>query len=150
MTIPEKIQQRNFKSAYHKLSLILTVSNNKLREYLKNYVSAEDLTIQQYNILRILRGSMPDGLSTMQIRERMYDNMSDTSRIVSRLVVKKLVAKKVDKNDNRLVDVRITQKGLNILEKLDGLDDSMTGFWENLTEAEAETISQLLDKAYAG
>lgn len=148
MTIPEKIKQRSFKNVYHKLSLILNVSNSRLQDYLKKYLSPEGLTIQQYNILRILRGSRPLGLSTQQIRDRMFDRMSDTSRIVDRLVLKQLVTKDTNKEDHRLVDVRITPLGMDILHRLDGLDDSMIGFWSKLTTEEAETISRLLDKAY--
>ncbi|GAB3013929.1 MarR family transcriptional regulator [Niabella terrae] len=149
MIIPETIKEHKFKNAYSKLSFILTISNNRLRDYLQNYLSQEDLTIQQYNLLRILRGNFPEALSTNQIQERMFDKKSDTSRLVDRLIDKKLVLKKKNRYDNRLVDVRISAKGLRILEKLDGLDESMARFWGHITKKEAETISRLLDKAYA-
>ena len=64
-----------------------------LLKKMKNILAPEDITAQQYNILRILRGSFPQPLSTLQIRERMLDRMSDTSRIVDRLVAKQLVKK---------------------------------------------------------
>ena len=82
-------------------------------------MSAEDITLQQYNILRILRGSYPTPLSTQQIRDRMLDKMSDTSRIVDRLIVKGLVQKNISKSDKRLVDVIITEDGRNFLGKMD-------------------------------
>src|SRR5205814_2042428 len=74
-------------------------------EKLKQVVSEEGITHQQFNILRILRGNHPTPLSTLTIRERMIDKMSDTSRIVDRLLSKGLAKKVVCKKDRRLVDV---------------------------------------------
>ncbi|HRO71451.1 MAG TPA: MarR family transcriptional regulator, partial [Chitinophagaceae bacterium] len=101
---------------------------------------------QQFNILRILRGSHPQPLSTLQIRERMLDKMSDTSRIVDRLITKGLVKKAICKTDRRLVDVLITEKGRKMLERLDLRPDEMDNIVGNLSEKEATTLSELLDK----
>jgi DNA-binding MarR family transcriptional regulator len=105
--------------------------------------------MQQYNILRILRGSQPNPLSTLQIRERMIDKMSDTSRIVDRLILKKLVTKKTSKMDSRLVEVRITEKGLELLAQLDDTDHKIASYLANLTEEEATLVSNLLDKMHS-
>lgn len=114
-------------------------------EQIKKFVGSEDITPQQYNILRILRGN--DGpLSTLQIRERMLDKMSDTSRIVDRLLKKELVEKKISATDKRLVDVTISNKGLALLEKLDMNNNSLDGILSSLTDEEARTLNQLLDK----
>src|SRR4051812_26580497 len=86
-------------------------------EKIKDFLAEEDITHQQFNILRILRGSFPKPLSTLQIRERMLDKMSDTSRIVDRLVVKGFVKKTTCPTDKRLVDVIITDKGQKLLKK---------------------------------
>jgi DNA-binding MarR family transcriptional regulator len=85
-------------------------------------------------------------LSTLQIRERMLDKMSDTSRIVDRLLVKGLVKKSTCSKDKRLVDVVITEKGQKLLKKLDTEDDHINKVMDNLTENEAEMLSNLLDK----
>jgi DNA-binding MarR family transcriptional regulator len=82
----------------------------------------------------------------MQIRERMLDKMSDTSRIVDRLIAKDLVRKTVNDRDKRLVDVVITDKGLSLLTELDNSEDKMDGIFGNLTESEVRTLNQLLDK----
>jgi len=121
-------------------------TTSQLESYLKEIFKKEEITLQQYNILRILRGSRPNPLSTMQIRDRMMDKMSDTSRIVDRLLLKKLVTKKATAGDKRLVDVRITKKGLLLLQKLDTIEDNVSVFLANLSEAEANHISDLLDK----
>ena len=101
-------------------------------EKIKNFLSQEDITHQQYNILRILRGSHPKPLSTLQIRERMLDKMSDTSRIVDRLVLKELVEKRICLKDKRLVDVTITEKGLDLLKRLDGAAEEMDEVMNNI------------------
>ena len=115
-------------------------------EQIKTFVANEDITHQQYNILRILRGSAPKPLSTLQIRERMLDKMSDTSRIVDRLVTKELVEKCTCVSDKRLVDVTISEKGQLLLAKLDADSDHINKVMNNLTEEEAEQLSDLLDK----
>jgi DNA-binding MarR family transcriptional regulator len=115
-------------------------------EKIKNFLAKEDITHQQFNILRILRGSSPKPLSTLQIRERMLDKMSDTSRIVDRLVTKGLAKKVVCPKDKRLVDVTITEKGQKLLKKLDEESDHIQEIMAKLSENEAEELSLLLDK----
>jgi DNA-binding MarR family transcriptional regulator len=115
-------------------------------EKIKNFLSKEDITHQQYNILRILRGSFPKPLSTLQIRERMLDKMSDTSRIVDRLVIKNLVKKTTCPQDKRLVDVVITEKGQKLLKKLDAESDLIAEIMGNLSQNDAEMLSSLLDR----
>lgn len=145
MGIEKDIQQEHFRSVYQKLTINLIFSNNWLTEKIKDILLSEDITHQQYNILRILRGSKKP-LSTLQIRERMLDKMSDTSRIVERLVKKELVEKKVCSTDKRLVDVSISQNGLDVLKRLDEKNAELDGILQNLSLKEAEQLSDLLDK----
>lgn len=149
MTIEEEIRQSQFASAYEKLALNLLYSARWLEWHLKSRFEEHGLTMQQFNILRILRGSKPKPLSTLQIRERMIDKMSDTSRIVDRLILKNLVTKKISRTYQRMVDVRITDKGLRLLTKLDYLDQEMGIFLGKITEPEATAVSNLLDKMHA-
>ena len=115
-------------------------------EKIKEFLSHEDITHQQFNILRILRGAHPKPLSTLQIRERMLDKASDTSRIVDRLLLKELVEKHTCPKDKRLVDVTISEKGKALLQRLDDLSEKMDVATGNLTDEEAEQLSTLLDK----
>jgi len=115
-------------------------------EKIKNFLAQENITHQQYNILRILRGAHPNPLSTLQIRERMLDKMSDTSRIVDRMVLKELVEKRTCSKDKRLVDITITEKGQELLKRLDAASEKMDAVMESLSESEAEQLSSLLDK----
>ena len=114
-------------------------------EQIKAFLAKEDITHQQFNILRILRGA-GSPLSTLQIRSRMLDKMSDTSRIVDRLVAKEWAQKVTCPKDKRLVDVTITDKGLKLLKKLDAQSEDMQHIMDNLSETEAEHLSILLDK----
>lgn len=146
MGIEQDIQQiRKFRNEHHKTVVNLIFTHNWVTEQLKQFLENEDLTLQQYNILRILRGSEKP-LSTLQIRERMLDKMSDTSRIVDRLILKALAKKTISKRDKRLVDVTITAKGKKLLEKLDSTQSFIDGVMQNITEQEAKELNSLLDK----
>ena len=145
MGIEKDIQQPNFRNEYQKMGIYLLYTANWLNENIGKFLDQEEITQQQYNILRILRGSEVP-LSTLQIRERMLDKMSDTSRIVDRLIVKELVAKSTCPADKRLVDITLTEKGSALVEKLDQLNDQIDGLLKGVTENEAKTINEILDK----
>jgi len=145
MGIEKDIQQTNFRNEFQKMGINIIYTANWLNEKMGQILSTEDITQQQYNILRILRGSdVP--LSTLKIRERMLDKMSDTSRIVDRLIVKGLVEKTACVKDKRLVDITVTKKGLQLLEKLDALNEQIDSILKGVTEKEATTMNQILDK----
>lgn len=145
MGIENDIQQTNFRNEFQKMGINIIYTANWLNEKMGQILSTEDITQQQYNILRILRGSdVP--LSTLKIRERMLDKMSDTSRIVDRLIVKGLVEKTACIKDKRLVDITVTKKGLQLLEKLDVLNEHIDSILKGVNEKEATTINQILDK----
>jgi MarR family transcriptional regulator, 2-MHQ and catechol-resistance regulon repressor len=146
MGIDKDIHQNKFRNERHKAMVNLLFTYGWAVEQLKQLVSEQGITHQQFNILRILRGNHPTPLSTLTIRERMIDKMSDTSRIVDRLLSKGLVKKVICKKDRRLVDVTITDKGLKLLERLDARQDDMDDILSNLSEKEALSLSKLLDK----
>ena len=145
MSIEKDINQRTFRNDHQKAIINLIYTYNWMNEKMKKVFDKEDITAQQYNILRILRGAGKP-ISTLQIRERMLDKMSDTSRIVDRLVLKGLAQKTICKNDKRLVDVSITVKGKKLLEKIDQYENDMDAIFGNLSLAEAKTLNTLLDK----
>ncbi|HMU09820.1 MAG TPA: MarR family transcriptional regulator [Ferruginibacter sp.] len=145
MGIEKDINQQSFRNDYQKAAINLIYTYNWLNEKMKAFFDREGITGQQFNILRILRGAgVP--ISTLQIRERMLDKMSDTSRIVDRLVLKGLAQKNTCKNDKRLVDVSITTKGKKLLEKIDAHEKEMDSIFGNLSETEAGQLNKLLDK----
>lgn len=146
MSIDKDIHQGKFKNEYHKATVNILYTYGWLMEQIKQALADVDITPQQFNILRILRGSYPNPLSTLQIRERMLDKMSDTSRIVDRLILKGVVKKTISKTDRRLVDVIISLKGRRLLEKLDTRQDKIDGILGNISHEEASDLSKLLDK----
>ena len=150
MGIDKDINQVKFRNEYQKASINLIYTFGWMTGKSKAILATEDITSQQFNILRILRGSYPQPLSTLQIRERMLDKMSDSSRIVDRLIIKGLVKKGSCKEDRRLVDVMISEKGKKILERLDARQDDMDNIIGNLSKKEAALLSDLLDKIRNG
>jgi len=147
MGIEKDIHQMKFRNERQKAMINLLYTYNWALEQIKDFLSPEEITVQQFNILRILRGSHPTPLSTLQIRDRMLDKMSDTSRIVDRLITKGYVKKETCKKDRRLVDVIISPKGLSTLERIDRRQQEMDDILQNLSEEEALTLTSLLDKA---
>ena len=150
MGIENDIKQTRFRNPHQKAAINLIYTVGWMRDRTKIIFEAEDITAQQFNILRILRGSFPQPLSTLQIRERMLEKMSDTSRIVDRLISKGLVKKITCKSDRRLVDVIITDKGKKLLERLDLKQDEIDNVMSRLSEKDAAMLSDLLDKIRDG
>lgn len=145
MGIEEDIFQSKFRNEYQKGVVNLIFTYNWMNERMKAIFDREDITGQQFNILRILRGAGKP-ISTLQIRQRMLDKMSDTSRIVDRLVLKGLVKKNVCPTDKRLVDVVITDKGRKLLEKFDEYQHELDAVFGSLSATEVKTLNSLLDK----
>ena len=145
MRIEQDIQQASFRNEFQKMGINLLFTANWLNEQIGKILSEEGVTQQQYNILRILRGSATP-LSTLKIRERMLDKMSDTSRIVDRLIAKELVLKNTCEKDKRLVDITLSPKGLDLVEQLDQFNDRIDALLKGINESEAKTMNQILDK----
>lgn len=146
MGLEKDIHQNTFRNPRQKAMINILYTYGWTIEKIKKFLAREDITHQQFNILRILRGAHPEPLSTLRIRERMLDRMSDTSRIVDRMVLKGLVRKTPCPKDKRLVDVTITDKGQKLLKKMDAEADQIDSIMKSLTESEAEMLSNLLDK----
>jgi DNA-binding MarR family transcriptional regulator len=146
MSLEQDIKQAKFRNEHHKASINIIYTYNWVMERQKALFDAENITPQQFNILRILRGSAPRPISTLQIRERMLDRMSDTSRIVDRLVLKGLASKKPCASDKRLVDIAITDAGMTLLQRLDAKNDELDAILGALTPEEISTLNILLDK----
>ena len=145
MSLETEINQPFFTSESQKAVINLIYTYHWVTDKVKAALSPEDITMQQFNILRILRGSDPEPLSTLKIRERMLDKMSDTSRIVDRLLIKKLVVKKVSTQDKRLVDISITNEGKKLLERLDKNMKGTEKILANLDNNDLNKLNALLD-----
>ena len=145
MRIEEEIKQQKFSSPHQKAVINLIYTANWLTSRQQDFFKPHNITGQQFNILRILKGQHPKTISATEIKLRMLDKNSDVSRLLDRLVAKKLIGKKACPNDRRAADVSITEEGLTLLTAIDKQQASMDHIL-SLTETEANQLSDLLDK----
>lgn len=146
MRIDDEIQSSKFEDNYHKAVINVTYTYGWLSNAFRCQFERYNLTQQQFNILRILRGQYPKPATINLLKERMLDKMSDASRIVDRLVQKGLVSRCTNSRDRRAVDIRISEKGMDILTKMDTEFKTKDVLKDHLTEEEAGLLSDLLDK----
>ena len=146
MKLEHEIKQSAFQDEYQKLAVNILYTFFWMKEQNAQLLKPFGITMQQYNVLRILRGQHPKGCTTSDIRSRMLDKMSDTSRLVDRLTKLGLVEKKVNPSDRRLVVVKITDNGLDLLGKIDLDGDTTETFSGQLSTEEARQVNVLLDK----
>ncbi len=146
MKLEEEISQKSFKTEFHKATVNLIYTYNWLVNYQIELLKPYEITLQQFNILRILRGQYPNPTTIKLLKERMLDKMSDASRIVEKLRLKKLIDRKVCPNERRKVDVIITPKGLELLKEIDSHDDEVIAKISTLNEYEVKQLNKLLDK----
>ncbi len=145
-TIEEEIQSAKFRNVHHKAALNILLTANWIQYHNMNVFKKYEITGQQYNALRILRGRHPEPCTILMIKERMLDKVSDVSRIVERLRQAGYVERVLCETDRRAVDVKISKKGLDLLKKMEKEEESMDGVMKNLSIAEAKQLNQLLDK----
>jgi DNA-binding MarR family transcriptional regulator len=143
--IGKELNQRKFRNDYHTLTVNLIFTVNWLSDRLKEFFQPYDLTAQQFNILRILRGNKAP-LSTLQIRDRMIDRMSDIPRLIDRLIKKGMVEKKINIADKRMVDISITHKGLDVLSEIDSYQEELDNIVSKVTDQQAKNMNYFLDK----
>lgn len=146
MKIEDEIKQKKFESDYQRVLVNLAYSNNWAMNRAKPVFMAHGLTMQQYNVLRILRGRYPEVCSASDVKEVMLDKSPDLTRLLDRLVIKKLITRKVCGENRRRVDLQITDNGLELLERMEPDVRSASDFSKNITQAEARQLSALLDK----
>lgn len=145
--IEKLIAIKTFTSEHHKGLVSLIFVGNWIISRHQAFFKQYDITMQQFNILRILRGQHPKCASINTLKDRMLDKMSDVSRLVERLRKAGLVERKSSDVDRRAVDVMITPKGLALLstidEQIETLEDTLK---ESLNEKEVAQLNKLLDK----
>jgi len=146
MRIEDEIQTRKFRNEQHKATVNIVFTSNWITGILEKRANLEQITLQQFNVLRILRGQYPKPATNSLVKERMLDKMPDVSRIIDRLVAKELVSRGKCSTDRRAVDVMITQKGLDRLEALEESMMMMDILQKNITDDECRILNELLDK----
>ena len=144
-------QAKPFRSASEEAAVGLLYTAEKLRRRLADALESEKITPQQYNVLRILRGSHPEALQTLEIAARMLEATPGITRLLDRLEAKRFVGRDRGREDRRCVHVRITAQGLALLERLDEpmLAAAADGF-RGLDRRGLLELSALLDRVRAG
>lgn len=146
MSIEDRIKTSRFHDDWHKATVNILFTNNWLSNVLEARASKKNITLQQFNVLRILRGQYPNPASNVMIKERMISSTPDISRLVERIVSKGLITRTKNKSDKRAVDLLITEKGLQLLEELEADMHLSPMLSEFLSPDEAKLLSELLDK----
>lgn len=146
MKIEVEVKVEEFKNEWHKTTVNLIFTNNWLTSHLEQRANKKQITLTQFNVLRILRGQYPKAASNSLLKERMINNTPDISRLVERMVDKGLISKSQNTKDKRSVDLKITKKGLQLLLEIED-EMMMTDLLSsNLSAEEASLLSDLLDK----
>ena len=145
MELEKEINQKKFRNESHKLMVNIIYTFNWLNGQQSDFLKPFDITYQQFNVLRILRGQQMQPASIKLIRERMLDKMSDASRIVEKLRMKGLVERHICQHDRRSCQVFITQKGMDLLSEIDTNEMKQTDLMIALSEKEKVELNLLSD-----
>ncbi|MBP7168483.1 MAG: MarR family transcriptional regulator [Bacteroidia bacterium] len=145
-TIEEAIKQRKFTNEYEKAIVNILFTASWLDATNIQHFKPYGISPQQFNVLRILRGSYPNALRLSDITERMIDKNSNATRLVEKLRTKNFVKREICKHNRRQVDIWITQKGLDLLAELDKLRENFEEQFKGLSKQDVQQLNMLLDK----
>ena len=147
MRIEEAINQPVFTSPQHRANVNILYTSGWLNQQTGQVLRPFDISVQQFNILRILRGRKGEPATIKSLTGRMLDKMSNASRLVDKLKRKGLVERTECPTDRRRVDIVITQAGLDLLiDASNAMESEINKRFTNLTSTEADQLSNLLDK----
>lgn len=146
MRLEDEIKTKGFRNELHKLSVNLIYTTNWLVNIMQSQFQEYGVTMQQFNILRILRGQHPVPCTIQLLKERMLDKQSDASRLVDRLCSKALVVRTVSDHDRRKMDVVITDAGLELLQQMEVTISASDALFDGVSNAEAEIANNVLDR----
>lgn len=146
MGIEDQIQQKEFASLAEKTIVNISYTNSYLAGVLNTALKPYKISLQQFNVLRILQGQHSKPISVNEIASRMVDKMSNASRLVDKLFTKGYVVRSTCKYDKRQLDVTINERGKQLLIKLNALIGDIISEHNHLTKEEFETLNSLLDK----
>jgi DNA-binding MarR family transcriptional regulator len=146
MSLEADLQQEKFPNEFNKAAINILFTSSWL--YNINAARLKDfgITPEQFNVLRILRGSHPDAMMLADITCRMIDKSSNATRLVEKLRQKGLLKREICEDNRRQVDISITDKGLNLLKKIDAQESEWLATLKSITRAEAQDLNRILDK----
>lgn len=146
MSLEEDIKQEKFQSEQQKAVINILFTGSWMHTHNATFLKKFDITPEQFNVLRILRGSHPNTLMLAEITARMIDKSSNCTRLVEKLRLKGLVQREICENNRRQVDISITDKGLTLLKKIDGANFNWFNLADKISKTEARELNRILDK----
>jgi len=146
MGIEDDIRQPKFVSEHAKAAINILYTGSWIHNGNSARLKKHGVTPEQYNVLRILRGSHPSKLMLAEITNRMIDKSSNATRLVEKLRQKGLVKREVCEANRRQVDISITDKGLTLMKAVDAEEKEWIDTLKNITKSEAIELNRLLDK----
>ncbi len=146
MSIEEDIKQEKFENEFQKAAVNILFTGSWLYNTNAAHLKSFGITPEQFNVLRILRGSYPKALMLADVTCRMIDKSSNATRLVEKLRIKGLVKREICKGNRRQVDISITAKGLDLLAKVDKESERWQIMLKGITKAEARELNRVLDK----
>ncbi|MEN9959858.1 MAG: hypothetical protein RL045_108 [Bacteroidota bacterium] len=146
MGISEDLKQSNFQSESQKAIVNAIYTGNWIVQQQQELLKPFGLTVQQYNVLRILKGQQGNPMTVLAITERMLDKMSNASRLVDKLLDKKLVLRRECPKDRRAVDILILPAGLDLVSQVDQVQQDWGKHFDAIGVKKLEEMNQLLDE----
>ncbi len=146
MGISEDLKQSRFTTQTSKAIVNIIFTGNWMMQQQYELLKPFGLTAQQYNVLRILRGQQNNPITVLGITERMMDKMSNASRLVDKLLEKKLVLRRECPQDRRAVDVMILPAGLALLEEIDQVQIAWEKNFAGINTVKMEQLNEILDE----
>lgn len=149
MSLEDDIQQEKFLNEHEKAAVNILFTGSWLHNINSSRLRQHDITPEQFNVLRILRGSHPKPMMLADITCRMIDKNSNATRLVEKLRQKDLVKREICESNRRQVDISITEKGLAVLKNIDTEESLWLATFKNISKTEASELNRILDKLRA-
>lgn len=146
MSLEQDIKQEKFHNEFEKVAVNILFTASWLYNMNASRLKPHAITPEQYNVLRILRGSHPKAMMLADVTCRMIDKSSNATRLVEKLRQKGLLKREICENNRRQVDISITEKGLSVLKKIDTEAEIWMETLKIITKTEAQELNSILDK----
>lgn len=143
--IEDEIKQSKFRSEGQKLIINLIYTYNQISGQMSSMLQPHGLTMQQYNILRILKGQYPNPSTNNLVKDRMLDRNSDVTRLIDRMIRNGWVTRTSCEKDRRRVDILITQQGLDVLDAIQSQEADLDLIAQRLPEDRQREMNHMLD-----
>jgi DNA-binding MarR family transcriptional regulator len=150
MKLSEEIKQAEFPDPHMEAMLNLHFTSHWLYRVFHEQLKDFDISNEQYNILRILRGNRAGTYNLCEVQERMLNRTANATRLVEKLRKRGLVSRRTSEEDRRRVDIAITEEGLDLLAEMDlPVQEIERRTAQALTNEEARTLTRLLEQLRA-